>query len=172
VESLVHDRDPSTSERRRCEQKSASKDASRGRVIREREEEFALPRKTAGLSEKRYREDLAKPDAKCELEHSKRVAQEHEIEEKWGIKVQKRNTEISGLEAEVEALKQELKISQQTDSPKGTDPVGKSQSYTDIVKENASLKKFDSAKRHLEDGGAKYKALEMEKEVLEAKLTS
>jgi hypothetical protein len=173
VESLVHDRDRSTSERRKCEQTLASKDASRERIIREREEEVALLREKANVSEKKHREDLAKAYAKYELEHSKRVAQEHEIEEKWSIKVQERNTKISGLEAEVEALKQELKFNQQNDSPKRTDPDRKSHSYKDIVKENALLKKkFDSAKRHIEDGGAKYKALKMEKEVLEAKLTN
>ncbi|KAE9366863.1 hypothetical protein N431DRAFT_515520 [Stipitochalara longipes BDJ] len=177
VEWLLHDRDRSTNEQRRNEQKLAVKDDTKDRIIREHEDEIAL-RERSSVSEKKYKEDFAKAQEKYELEHRMRINQEHEIEDKWSIKIQKRNGKISCLEAEIEALKQELKLCQQSTSITPADPKKTTLSYTDVVKENASLrkesisvkKKLDSAKKHLEDGSTKYKTLKTDKEVLEANL--
>jgi hypothetical protein len=60
------------------------------------------------LSEEKHKGELRKAQEKYDEEHQKRIDQEREIEDKWSEKVQKRNGKISGLKAEVKALKQQL----------------------------------------------------------------
>jgi len=174
IKSLLKDRERARQERSSLEQKLTTKD----KIIGDHRDKINRLRGDADQSHQRYKEDLGKVQAKLDAEHSKILEQERQLEDKWSSKVQKRNGKISRLQTEVESLKQELKLRQQSSCPTSADSNGGKPTYADLVKENASLgkestslkKKFDLARKHLEDGSTKYKAPKVDKEILETKL--